>query len=40
MRILYAYLFPPSSLHTYMGTKGDWDLRISDLVKNSDETDI
>ena len=22
------------------GAKGDWDFRISDLVKNSDETDI
>ena len=22
------------------GAKGDWDIRISDLVKNPDETDI
>ena len=25
---------------TYMGAKSDWDFRISDLVKNPDETDI
>ena len=24
----------------YMGANGDWDFRISDLVKNPDETDI
>ena len=24
----------------YMGAKGDWDMRISDLVKNPDGTDI
>ena len=24
----------------YMGAKGDWDFRISDLVKNPDGTDI
>ena len=27
------------TLH-YIGGKGDWDLRISDLVKNRDGTDI
>ena len=25
---------------TYTGEKGDWDFRISDLVKNPDVTDI
>ena len=24
----------------YSGTQGDWDFRISDLVKNPDGTDI
>ena len=26
--------------YVYIGAKGDRDLRISDLVKNPDETDI
>ena len=29
------------TIHTrHMGAKGDWDFRISDLVKNPDGTDI
>ena len=32
VRILYFYCV--------LGAKGDWDFRISDLVKNPDGTDI
>ena len=28
------------SVYTVYGAKGDWDFRISDLVKNPDGTDI
>ena len=27
-------------IHINLGAKGDWDFRISDLVKNPDGTDI
>ena len=39
----YQYLLPFSQVLSYfylLGVKGDWDLRISDLVKNPDGTDV
>ena len=38
----YQYLLPFSQVLSYfylLGVKGDWDLRISDLVKNPVGTD-
>ena len=32
---IYIYIY----IYTYVGAKGDWDFRISDLVKNLDGTD-
>ena len=38
-----SFLFPKSIIRctkNHKGVKGDWDFRISDLVKNPDGTDI
>ena len=39
-RLRYYILLHYITLYSIMGTKGDWDFRISDLVKNPDGTDI
>ena len=36
MGLVVIYLF----INLLMETKGDWDFRISDLIKNPDGTDI
>ena len=38
LRVCYKFNYPINS--TKLGAKGDWDFRISDLVKNPDETGI
>ena len=36
----YGKIVLKASCILIMGAKGDWDFRISDLVKNPDGTDI